>query len=168
MPTYLTRRKLLRSAPLAAASAVLARNSAAAALQTPEVSPAGFQLINAAQIAAAVHQTQTVPGNDSLVNAPNTTVVVTTEVKKAGKEFEYHERRDHLFQILAGETEYELGGTPQSPRQTRPGEWLAPAAAGSSRITLRQGDSLFIPRGTPHKRTTEVSVTFILISSQNA
>ena len=32
-------------------------------------------------------------------------------------------------------------------------------------MTLHKGDMLVIPRGTPHKRSTEGSVTFYLIST---
>ncbi|MES2390174.1 MAG: hypothetical protein V4555_00935 [Acidobacteriota bacterium] len=165
MPTNLTRRKLLQTAPLAAASLAVAARTAPAETPAPSA-PLPVQLFTAEQIATAVKQTQANPGNASLVDSPTVTMVVTTEVKKAGKEFEYHEHRDHIFQILEGETTYELGGTPQNPRNTKPGEWLAPASEGSKRYTLRKGDSVFIPRGTPHKRTTEKSVTLILISPQ--
>ena len=93
------------------------------------------------------------------------TPVLTTEEKKSAKEFEYHEGRDHIFQVLEGATTYELGGTPTNPRNTKPGEWLAPGSEGATTVTLRKGDMLVIPRGTPHKRTTETSVTFYLIST---
>jgi quercetin dioxygenase-like cupin family protein len=96
------------------------------------------------------------------------TIVMTTEEKKSGKEFEYHEGRDHIFQILEGTTVYELGGTPKSARNTKPGEWLAPASEGATSLTLHKGDMLVIPRGTPHKRSTEASVTFTLISIEGS
>ncbi len=90
--------------------------------------------------------------------------MLTTEEKKAGKEFEYHEGRDHIFHILDGTTKYELGGTPKGAHSTKPGEWLAPESEGAKTLTLNKGDMLVIPRGTPHKRTTDASVTLILIS----
>jgi mannose-6-phosphate isomerase-like protein (cupin superfamily) len=94
--------------------------------------------------------------------------VMTSEEKKSGKEFEYHEGRDHIFQILDGTTVYEVGGTPKNARNTKPGEWLAPTSEGATTLTLRKGDMLVIPRGTPHKRTTETSVTLILISAEGS
>jgi mannose-6-phosphate isomerase-like protein (cupin superfamily) len=33
-------------------------------------------------------------------------------------------------------------------------------------LTLKKGDMLTIPRGTPHRRTTAESVTLLLISPQ--
>ena len=68
------------------------------------------------------------------------------------------------FLILEGATKYELGGAPQGAHKTKPGEWLAPASAGATTLALKKGDMLVIPRGTPHKRSTEGSVTLILIS----
>jgi quercetin dioxygenase-like cupin family protein len=93
------------------------------------------------------------------------TAVLTVEEKHAATEFEWHEGRDHLFQVVDGTTVYEIGGTPQNGRNTKPAEWLAPASAGATKMTLHKGDWLIIPRGTPHKRTTEGSVTFFLIST---
>ena len=69
-----------------------------------------------------------------------------------------------MLQILDGSTVYEVGGTPKDGRTTKPGEWLAPASDGAATITLKKGDMLVIPRGTPHKRSTAESVTFTLIS----
>jgi mannose-6-phosphate isomerase-like protein (cupin superfamily) len=93
-------------------------------------------------------------------------MVLTTEKTKSGKEFEWHEGRDHIFQILEGSTVYELGGTPKNQHSTGPGEWLAPESEGAVKMTLNKGDMLVVPRGTPHKRTTAESVTFYLISPQ--
>jgi mannose-6-phosphate isomerase-like protein (cupin superfamily) len=75
-----------------------------------------------------------------------------------------HEHRDHVLQILDGTTVYEVGGTLKNARNTRPGEWRAPAADGTTSLTLKKGDMLTIPRGTPHKRSTAESVTLLLIS----
>jgi quercetin dioxygenase-like cupin family protein len=89
---------------------------------------------------------------------------MTTEVHKSAAEFEWHEGRDHIVQIIDGSTLYEVGGTPKGGRNTKPGEWLAPTSTGSKSILLGKGDILVLPRGTPHKRSTEDAVTFYLIS----
>jgi mannose-6-phosphate isomerase-like protein (cupin superfamily) len=94
------------------------------------------------------------------------TVVLTTEKAKSGAEFEWHEHRDHVFQILDGSTVYELGGTPKGAHSKGPGEWLAPDSDGHETVTLNKGDILTIGRGTPHRRVTAGSVTFSLISAQ--
>ena len=94
--------------------------------------------------------------------------IIYTQKAKNAKEFEWHEGRDHVFHILDGSTVYELGGTPKNGHTTKPGEWLAPESEGAKTVTLSKGDILVIPRGTPHKRSTKESVTFLLISAQNA
>ncbi len=84
---------------------------------------------------------QAKPGNDNLYEpkALPLTIVMTTEEKKSGKEFEYHEGRDHIFLILDGATKYELGGTPKEAHSTKPGEWLAPVSEGATSLTLEEG-----------------------------
>ena len=163
-----SRRSFLLSAPLVAVGLPLAEQTLIAQAAAP--TPVHFQLLTADKLAGEIQKVQSKPGNDNLFEpgALPLTVVLTTEEKKAAKEFEYHEGRDHIFQILEGTTVYELGGTPQSPRNTKPGEWLAPASQGAATVTLHKGDMLLIPRGTPHKRSTATSVTFILISAEGA
>jgi mannose-6-phosphate isomerase-like protein (cupin superfamily) len=89
---------------------------------------------------------------------------MTTEIAKSAAEFEQHEGRDHILQIIDGSTTYEVGGTLKNARTTKPGEQLAPASDGATKVTLNKGDILTVPRGTPHRRTTAGSVTFLLIS----
>jgi quercetin dioxygenase-like cupin family protein len=170
-----TRRNFLRTAPLAAAvSLPLAEKfvfaSGAASGGAQVATPEPFQLFTSGKLAEAIKTVQATPGNDNLfaAKAVPLTIVVTTEEKKSGKEFEYHEGRDHIFQILEGTTTYELGGTPKNARNTKSGEWLAPISEGATSLTLHKGDMLVIPRGTPHKRSTETSVTFMLISAEGA
>lgn len=165
-----TRRNFLRTAPLAAAVSLplteqlFASGRASGGAQT--TTPEPYQVFTSGKLTDAMKALQSKPGNDNLFasKALPFTVVMTTEEKKSAKEFEYHEGRDHIFQILDGTTVYELGGTPKDARNTKPGEWLAPASEGATSLTLHKGDMLVIPRGTPHKRNTETTVTFTLIS----
>jgi quercetin dioxygenase-like cupin family protein len=170
-----TRRNFLRTAPLVAAAGLplteqflfaSGSGSGGAQVTTPEP----FQVFTSGKLTDAMKTLQAKPGNDNLFasKALPLTIVMTTEEKKSGKEFEYHEGRDHIFQILDGTTMYELGGTPKDARNTKPGEWLAPTSEGATSITLHKGDMLVIPRGTPHKRSTETSVTFVLISAEGS
>ena len=159
-----SRRRFLQSAPLAAAAAfTLADQPLAAHAATP----VPFQFITAAEIADDIKALHAAPGNNNLVTNPALpfTLVLTVEEKKAAKEFEYHEGRDHILQVLEGSTVYEIGGTPVSPHSPKANEWLAPDSTGATRLALKKGDTLVIPRNTPHKRTTEGSVTFVLIST---
>jgi mannose-6-phosphate isomerase-like protein (cupin superfamily) len=167
-----TRRSFLRSAPLAAAVALSATDALAFAANGGQsagsAAPQPFQVFTAEKLADAMKALQAKPGNDNLYEpkALPLTIVLTTEEKKSAKEFEWHEGRDHILMVQAGETVYELGGTPKGAHDNKkPGEWLAPASEGATAVTLKKGDMIVIPRGTPHKRSTEGSVTFYLIST---
>src|SRR6202020_227326 len=140
--------------------------SGAASSAGQATTPEPYQVFTSGKLDDAMKALQATPGNNNLFanKALPFTIVMTTEEKKSGKEFEYHEGRDHIFQILDGTTVYELGGTPKDARNTKTGEWLAPTSEGATTLTLHKGDMLLIPRGTPHKRSTEASVTFTLIS----
>jgi quercetin dioxygenase-like cupin family protein len=163
-----SRRAFLQVAPLAAAAVALPLAATSLHAEAGAATPVPFQLISAEKLAEAMKQVQAKPGNDNLfVNeALPFTIVLTTEENHAAKEFEWHEGRDHILQVLDGTTTYELGGTPEGAHNNKlPVEWLAPTSAGATKMTLHKGDMLLIPRGTPHKRTTEASVTFYLIST---
>ncbi len=168
-----SRRTFLRTASLAAAAGLTLTDEALHAATAVDDSgasagkPVPFQVFTAASIAEASKVLQAVPGNKNLVDTKELpfSVVLTTETAKSAKEFEWHEGRDHILQVLEGDTVYELGGVPRNGRNTKPGEWLAPESVGSTKMVLKKGDMLVIPRGTPHKRSTAGSVTFTLIST---
>ena len=133
-------------------------------------SPVPFELFTADTLAGDAKTLLGAPGNKTLVDGKQlpVTVVMTTETAKSAKEFEWHEGRDHIVQILDGSTLYEVGGTPKQGHMTKPSEWLAPESEGHTTYTLKKGDMLLIPRSTPHKRTTKETVTLILISTIGA
>jgi mannose-6-phosphate isomerase-like protein (cupin superfamily) len=165
----LSRRGFLRAAPVAAAAGIALSDVALFAERAAHEMPAGsaagsYQLFTAETIAEDAKGLLANPGNNNLVGGTNFTLVLTAEKAKSAAEFEWHEGRDHVLQILDGSTVVEVGGVPKNGRNTKPEEWLAPASEGAVVITLKKGDMLVIPRGTPHKRTTAGSVTFVLIS----
>lgn len=163
-----SRRHFLRTAPVAAAAAGFALTDSPLSAAAQAAPAAKFQVFTAQELADDTKALQSKPGNNNLVDIKSATVVMTTEVTHAGKEFEWHEGRDHIVQILDGATVYELGGTPKGTHGNngKAGEYLAPESEGATKLTLKKGDMVTIPRGTPHKRTTADSVTFLLISSQ--
>ena len=169
MAQQASRRHFLRSASFAAAAVTLPLAESAVAEKSTgaPATPVPFQVFTADELADDMKALQATPGNNNLFQPATLpfAVVLTTETKHAAKEFEWHEGRDHIVQILEGSTLYEVGGTPQNGRNTKPSEWLAPTAEGATKLMLHKGDMLVIPRGTPHKRTTETSVTFYLIST---
>jgi len=168
-----SRRNFLRTAPVAAAAGITLSRTLLASAQTGAsagadgAAPASFKLFTAKDLEADAKTLQEKPGNNNLVTQAAgfpCAIVMTTESHASAKEFEWHEGRDHIVQIVDGSTLYEVGGTPKNGRNTKPGEWLAPASEGSKSILMGKGDILTIPRGTPHKRSTEDTVTFLLIS----
>lgn len=171
MANVQTRRNFLLTAPLAAAVAspltdTLLRASTVAQSGAVETGAASFQSFSAQEMESDLKAVQSSHGTKNLVTSPTSLMVINEETKKAGKEFEWHATRDHIFQVLDGETKYELGGTPKGAHETRPGEWLAPESEGAKIVILKKGDYLFVPRMTPHKRTTDDSVSLLLISAQ--
>jgi quercetin dioxygenase-like cupin family protein len=167
-----TRRKFLRAVPAAAAAGftltratLFASPAAAQAMSAPALV---FKLFKTQEIQDDIQALDANPGNDNLVQEKTFTVVLTTEKAKSGTEFEWHEHRDHVFQILDGSTVYELGGKPKGPHSIAPGEWHAPESEGHQTVILSKGDMLVIARGTPHRRITAGTVTFSLISAQGS
>lgn len=164
------RRKFLRAVPAAAAAGFTLNNAslfaASAAGQGTGAPALTFKLFKAQEIQDDLSALAANPGNNNLVQEKSFVVVLTTEKAKTAAEFEWHEHRDHVFQILDGSTVYELGGTPKGAHSKAPGEWNSPESEGHQTVTLSKGDMLVIARGTPHRRITAGSVTFSLISPQ--
>jgi mannose-6-phosphate isomerase-like protein (cupin superfamily) len=168
-----SRRNFFLSAPLAAVASLslteqLLHASTGAAQSAADAAHEPVQSFPAQTIESLVKGLQATSASKTLVGTKESpfTIAVGSETTKSAKEFEYHEHRDHIFQVLEGTTLYQLGGTPQTPRSTGSGEWLAPNSEGSASFTLHKGDMIVIPRGTPHKRSTAESVSFTLISVQ--
>jgi mannose-6-phosphate isomerase-like protein (cupin superfamily) len=176
-----SRRNFLRTAPVAAAAGFTLADTLAAMTQGAAQAPAqgdpqqGVDLAAAAQPAKlwsgkdldeAMKALGAKPGDNRLYasNSIPVQIVLTTEKHKSAPEFEWHEGRDHIVQIIDGSTLYEIGGVPKGAHGGN-GEWHAPQSDGSKSMLLEKGDLLLIPRGTLHKRSTEDSVTFLLISN---
>lgn len=165
MAIQASRRNFLRIAPAAAVAGLALADKSMTAATPPE----NFQVFTAAQLADDAKALTGKPGNNNLVDIKTATVVMTTEVAHSAKAFEWHEGRDHIVQIIDGTTVYELGGKPKGTYpnpNNAPGEYLATDSEGATKMTLKKGDMVAIPRNTLHKRSTAESVTFILISSQ--
>jgi uncharacterized protein YjlB len=125
-----------------------------------------FKVIAAQTLADDVQSHSAKTGTTRLFNDKNFVLDLWAEKTTGPHEYEWHEHRDHIVYVLDGETVYELGGTPVRGHSIGPGEWLAPETQGSTRTTLKKGDLLVIRRGTPHKRTTQESVAFLIASPQ--
>ena len=128
------------------------------------LSKENFQVVTAEDLAADIKALEAKPGTKRLYNDKNFVVDLWLEKNTGPREFEWHDRRDHILNVLDGSTDYEIGGTPQKQHSIGPGEWLCPASEGATKLTLKKGDTLVIRRGTPHRRTTSESVTFTIAS----
>ena len=164
-----SRRSFLRTASVAAAAGLTltdARMFATPAAGQADVGtgPGEIQLFTAETLDADIKVMHAAPANNTIVDDKTFTVILTVETAKSAKEFEYHEGRDHVLYILDGATVYEVGGTPKGAHSPKPGEWLAPESEGALTYTLKKGDMLILPRGTPHKRSTTGTVVLTLVS----
>jgi len=166
-----SRRNFLRAARLAAAVSIPLTGkflfaSSAAWSDGQAADREEFQVFTAETLANSMKPVQAQLGEHYLYQPKGLplTIAMTAQNKKSAGEFEYHEGRDHVFLILEGGTRFDVGGTPKNPRNTRPGEWLALESDGATSIEVKKGDMLVIPRGTPHRQSTENSVTWMLIS----
>jgi uncharacterized protein YjlB len=175
MAKQTSRRNFLRTAPIAAAAgftltdALAAMAQGATAAEGAEVNAAAqpIKLWTAKDLAGDVLALAAKPGDNKLYESKSIPVqiILTVEKHKSAAEFEWHEGRDHIIQILDGSTLYEVGGTPTGTKVMGAGEWHATGSTGSKSILLGKGDVMLIPRGTLHKRSTADSVTFMLISN---
>jgi mannose-6-phosphate isomerase-like protein (cupin superfamily) len=164
-PLRLSRRDFVLTASVAAAAGLAFRDSRLFAQgQDAAGAPAGVKLFTSETLDDEIKAMHAAPANNTIVTDKNFTVILTVETARSAPEFEYHEGRDHVLYILDGTTVYEVGGTPKGAHSTRPGEWLAPESEGAVTYKLKKGDMLVLPRGTPHKRLTEGSVTLLLVS----
>jgi quercetin dioxygenase-like cupin family protein len=171
-----SRRNFLRTAPIAAAAGFTLTNSLMAAAQAAAAPGADlvaaaqpFKLWTSKELADDMAALDAKPGDNRLIDskAIPVQIILTVEKHKSATEFEWHENRDHIVQIVEGSTLYEVGGTPKGTKVMGPGEFHATGSDGSKSILMVKGDMLLIPRGTLHKRSTEDSVTFMLISNPN-
>ena len=168
-----SRRNFLRTAPIAAAAGFSLTDALMAMAQAAPGADAiaaaqPVKLFKASELADDVKALDAKPGDNRLYDSKSIPVqiILTTEKHKSAAEFEWHEGRDHLVQIIDGSTLYEVGGTPTGTKvMPGTGEWHATGSTGSKSMILVKGDMLLIPLGTLHKRSTEDSVTFMLISN---
>jgi mannose-6-phosphate isomerase-like protein (cupin superfamily) len=172
MANKTSRRNFLRTAPVAAAVGFTLTDALTALAQAApgaDVVAAAqpFKLWSAKELDADRAALDAKPGDNRLYEskAIPEQIILTTERHKSATEFEWHEGRDHVLYVLDGSTVYEIGGTPTGTKVMGPGEWHATGSTGSKSMVLGKGDMLLIPRGTLHKRSTEDSVTFLLISN---
>ena len=65
--------------------------------------------------------------------------------------------------LSLAEAELTLGGKLENPREATPGEWKSKTIVGGQTFTIKKGDLIVVPRGTPHQRINSKGKTFSLI-----
>ena len=135
-------------------------------LSAQETPAPPFVSLPASELERMVEDLRSKPGGKTVIASKQLpfNARLISEQATGGKEFEFHEHTDHIVQVLEGSTHFDVGGTAENQHQVKPAEWLAPGSKGSTPIDMSKGDMLFIPRGTPHKRTTKESAVLMLIS----
>ena len=82
-----------------------------------------------------------------------TRVAVFHDEKREGDLNEVHDGSDDIYYVLDGTATLVLGGSLVDAKEIAPGDWRAKTATGGQAFTIKKGDLVFVPRGTPHQRT---------------
>lgn len=76
---------------------------------------------------------------------------------------ELHDASDDVYYVLEGAALLTLGGTLESPREASKGEWRSKTIQDGQTFTIKKGDLIIVPRGTPHQRITLKGKEFSMI-----
>lgn len=90
-------------------------------------------------------------------------VAIQHDEKKDSADAELHDASDDVFYVLEGSAELTLGGKLDNPREATPGEWKAAKIIDGKTFTIKKGDLIVVPRGTPHHRVNSKGKEFSLI-----
>lgn len=90
-------------------------------------------------------------------------VAVQYDAKKNKAQAEVHDASDDVFYVLEGSAELTLGGSLENPKEATAGEWKSDKIIGGQTFTIKKGDLIVVPRGTPHQRINTKGKTFSLI-----
>lgn len=92
-----------------------------------------------------------------------TRVAIQHDEKKDSALAEVHDASDDVYYVLEGSAELTLGGSLENPKEATPGEWRSEKINGGKTFTIKKGDLIIVPRGTPHQRVNTKGKTFSLI-----
>jgi len=90
-------------------------------------------------------------------------VAIQYDAKKDKAQAEVHDASDDVFYVLEGSAELTLGGSLENPKEATPGEWKSDKIVGGKTFTIKKGDLIVVPRGTPHQRINTKGKNFSLI-----
>lgn len=80
-------------------------------------------------------------------------VAVFHDEKRENDLVEVHDTSDDIYYVLDGTATLLLGGSLVDANEISPGEWRAKSSTGGQSHTIKKGDLIVVPRGTPHQRT---------------
>lgn len=90
-------------------------------------------------------------------------VAIQHDEKKDTATAELHDASDDVYYVLEGSAQLTLGGKLDNPKEQTPGEWRSEKIIGGTTFTIKKGDLIIVPRGTPHHRINSKGKTFSLI-----
>ena len=90
-------------------------------------------------------------------------VAIQHDEKKDTALAELHDASDDVYYVLEGSAQLTLGGTLDNPKEQSPGECRSGKIIGGTTFTIKKGDLIIVPRGTPHHRINSKGKTFSLI-----
>ncbi len=101
----------------------------------------GVQLFTAEKLSDSMKAFQAQLGEHYLYQPKGLplTIAMTAQNAKSAGEFEYHDGRDHIFLILEGATNFDVGGTPKNPRIPGPESGWQPSRMALLRWRSRKG-----------------------------
>ena len=144
--------------------------SGAAAAQTrqPSTATRPFVVKTRQQVSDIQKALEKQPGNknEDIVTATGMQmrVAVFHDEKRENDLVEVHDAADDIYYVLDGTATLVLGGSQVDATEISPGEWRAKSATGGQKVTIKKGDLVMVPRGTPHQRTvTGTGFSMILI-----
>lgn len=142
--------------------------SIALAAQAPSTASRPFVVKTKQEVSSITKEIERQTGNvqKDLFSQSGTQMRVALfhDKKRENDLIEVHDGSDDVYYVLDGEATLMLGGVLVEPKQTAPGEWRSKTATGGQSVTIRKGDLVIVPRGTPHQRTvTGKGFSMILI-----
>lgn len=141
---------------------------ASAQIRKPSTPTKPFVIKTKQQVSNIAKELEKQDGNkQSDIVAPGGTqmrVAVFHDEKRENDLVEVHDSSDDIYYVLEGEAVLLLGGSLVEPNEISTGEWRAKTSTGGEKVSIKKGDLIVVPRGTPHQRTvTGKGFSMILI-----
>ena len=84
----------------------------------------------------------------SLVTRPD--LLVSGSHREKGGQVEVHDKETDVIYIIEGDATFVTGGKMVGGKQSRPNQWIGSDITGGESRSLRKGDVIVVPAGTPH------------------